>query len=103
MPPLEALKALRSLMVTLKIGRGARKSRSLKLSDISRAHFYGESKRRVFVTLPEGDEEEGCCTLLKRTMYGTQDASNIWCETWIKHLNKADIVEGKANLSLIHI
>ena len=41
MPPLEALKALCSLMVTLKVGRHSRKSYSLKLFDISRPHFYG--------------------------------------------------------------
>lgn len=77
MPPLEALKLLCSLMVTLRVSRGGGKL-SLKLTDISRAHFYGRAVRRIFVTLPEGDESPGFCGLLNRTMYGTRDASATW-------------------------
>ena len=72
MPPLEAVKVLCSLFVTLKVSRVRRKRYSLRLFDISRAHFYGEAQRRVFATLPVGDQEEGKCALLKLTMHGTQ-------------------------------
>ena len=46
--------------------------------DVSRAHFYGVARRRVFTTVPEGREEEGYCALLRRTMYGTEDAAAVW-------------------------
>ncbi len=36
--------------------------------DISRAHFYGEARRRVFTILPE------VCAMLQKTMYDTEDA-----------------------------
>ena len=77
MPPLEALKLLLSLMVTLKKSRNGGVLK-LRLLDISRAHFYGNAERRVFVTLPEGDKLEGHCGLLLKSMYGTRDAANIW-------------------------
>ena len=77
MPPLEALKLLLSLMVTLKKSRKGGDLK-LRLLDISRAHFYGNAERRVFVTLPEGDKLEGHCGLLLKSMYGTRDAANIW-------------------------
>ena len=61
MPPLlEALKLMCSLLVTSRASRSGG-AMALKLTDISRAHFYGISSRRIFVTLPEGDEEEGKC------------------------------------------
>ena len=53
MPPLEALKALCSLMVTQKVSKRGNPLQ-LKILDISRAHFYGVSRRRVFANLPEG-------------------------------------------------
>ena len=41
--------------------------------DISRAHFYGKSKRRVFVDLVDEDKAKygaDKCGLLLKTMYG---------------------------------
>ena len=67
------------------------KKYKLALIDISRAHFYGASKRRVFCTLPEGQEQPGKCALLKRTMYGTLDAANIWQETYTEWLKECGI------------
>ena len=95
MPPLEALKMLCSLMVPLKTTRRGGKL-SLKLTDISRAHFYGKAGRRVFVNLPEGDEEEGKCALLLRTMYGTRDASAVWQRDYTQLLNEKKFKAGKA-------
>ena len=67
MPPLEVLKLLVSLLVSKK--RTARGGvLKLGLYDISRAHFYGVAKRRVFVCLPEEESKPGKCALLKRTM-----------------------------------
>jgi hypothetical protein len=64
MPPLESLKVLCALMVSKRTSKRNRPYKMM-LIDISRAHFYGESKRRVFCTLPEGSEQEGACALLK--------------------------------------
>ena len=32
----------------------------------------------IYVTLPEGDDEEGKRALLLKTMYRTQDTSHVW-------------------------
>ena len=85
MPPLEALK----LMMSILVGRG-RTTRGgvlkMGLYDISRAHFYGVAKRRVFVALPEEEAKPGKCALLLRTMYGTRDASATWQDDYLEHL-----------------
>ena len=102
MPPLEALKLLCSMLVTLKVSKSRRKPLKLKLFDISRAHFYGEARRRVFVTLPEGDEEEGCCGLLQRSMYGTQDASSIWQSEYSSLLVEGGFKTGVASSAVFY-
>lgn len=95
MPPLEALKVLCSLMTSMKVSR-AGSPLLLKLIDISRAHFYGESKRNVYTNLPEGDEQPGKCAKLVRSMYGTQDASSIWQETYSRLVQEHGIEIGRA-------
>ena len=90
MPPLEALKVLLSLMASKQFSTRGKRYK-LGLIDISRAHFYGQSKRRVYCTLPEGEEQAGKCALLKRTMYGTLDAANIWQETYVEILKEHNI------------
>ena len=55
MPPVEGLKALVSHMQTEKRDdRG--QSLELLVLDVSRAHFYGASRRKVYTTLPGGYE-----------------------------------------------
>ena len=95
MPPLEALKALCSLMVTQKVSKRGNPLQ-LKILDISRAHFYGVSRRRVFTNLPEGSEQPGKCALLVKSMYGTLDAASIWQQTYSEILQKHNIRQGKA-------
>ena len=58
MPPLEAVKILCSELATRKTSKKGRDLR-MALYDISRAHFYGEAQREIYVTLPPGDEQEG--------------------------------------------
>ena len=50
----------------------------MKLYDVSRAHFYREAQRDVYVELPPEMSEEGKCAKLLKSMYGTQDAAHIW-------------------------
>eukprot|EP00435_Cladocopium_sp_Y103_P036481 s3436_g9.t1 len=86
MPPLEALKLLCSLLVTLRVSR-----RGGKL-----AHFYGRAARRIFVTLPECDESPGYCRLLNKTMYGTRDASATWQRDYTELLETHEFTVGQA-------
>ena len=95
MPPLEALKVLCSLMTTLKVSSKGKKLH-MRLIDISRAHFYGESRRDVYTNLPEGEEQPGKCAKLVRTMYGTQDASSVWQETYTSLLREHGVQNGTA-------
>ena len=95
MPPLEAAKILCSLLASKRTSKSG-KLLKLALYDISRAHFYGESQRSVYVTLPEGDESEGKCALLHKTMYGTQDASHVWQEHYSRKLIEKGFVQGQA-------
>ena len=95
MPPLEAVKILCSELATRKTSKKGRDLR-MALYDISRAHFYGEAQREIYVTLPPGDEQEGFCAILKKTMYGTQDASHVWQQDYSNHLIKNSFKQGQA-------
>ena len=67
MPPVEAAKILRSLLAskrTSKVVLASLLASLLALYDISRAHFFSESQRAVYVTLPEGDQADNMCALL---------------------------------------
>ena len=46
------------------------------LADVSRAHFYADSQREVYVELPA--EAGGGYARLVRTFYGTRDAPALW-------------------------
>ena len=78
MPPLEALELLRSLKVSMKTSR---RGNPLKL-----AHFMPKARGELYVELPDVDpmKQKGFVGLLLRSMYGTQDALNLWQEdyTW---------------------
>ncbi len=102
MPPLEGVKMLCSMLTTFQVNRRARRPLKLKLYDISRAHLYGEAQRNIFVTLPEGDEQEGFCGRLLKSLYGTQDASAIWQEDYTKLLLEHGFVRGSANASTFY-
>ena len=80
MPPLEAVKVLVSIMMSVSLSN---KGKSLKLRhyDISRAHFQGTGQRLIYIKLPAEDRQkcgEDKVGRLIKSMYGTQDASHIW-------------------------
>ena len=95
MPPLESLKLLLSLMVTLRRSKSGN-ALKVRLLDISRAHFYGEAERDIFVQLPEGDRQEGFCGKLVKSMYGTRDASAIWQRSYTELLIRAGFAKNQA-------
>ena len=97
-PPLEALR----LMVVL-AARGhpkTRRPRQMLLLDVSRAHWYPDAVRNVFVKLPPEDpraHEPGLCGKLQRSMYGTLDAAQRWAEHYTRILVEAGFVKGAAS------
>ena len=99
MPPVEGLKALISHMQTEQVNSKGEDLEMMVL-DISRAHFYGEARRRVFTTLPEGYQESGQCALLLKTMYGTEDAASVWQDTWSDHVRSDGVRIGQASPAL---
>ena len=56
----------------------------LLVIDVRRAYFYAKVRRRVYIELPEGDgggPGSRQCGLLRKSLYGTLDASqNCECE-----------------------
>ena len=103
MPPLEALKLLCSLKVSMKTSR---KGNPLKLAhfDISRAHFMPKARRELYVELPDEDpmKQKGFVGLLLRSMYGTQDASNLWQEDYTETLAQRGYTPGRSNPAMFH-
>ena len=70
-PPLEAMRLLCSLWATKQRSVHGGKLK-LGLWDISRAHFYGTPKRKIYIEIPSEDpESEGgtMCGLLQKSMY----------------------------------
>ena len=80
MPPLEAVKVLVSMMMSVSLlNKG--KPLQLRHHDISRAHFQGTAQRLIYIRLPAEDRpkygEDKVGRWIK-SMYGTQNASHIW-------------------------
>ena len=98
-PPLEAVRLLCSLMITL--GRSPR-GLPLKLGfwDISRAHQYGTATRELFIKMPA--EDGGGCARLLRSLYGTQDAASTWQGDWTDQLGQDGWTAGLASPAVIY-
>ena len=76
-PPLEALKAILSLVAENSSGQ------SLLHVDVSRAYFHAKARRTVLVEVPEEDLGDGeqhgeFVWVLEKSMYGTRDAARNW-------------------------
>ena len=101
MPPLEALKLQASLMVSRKYSKRGRRLK-IAVFDISRDHMYGVAQRKVYVQLPEGDQEPGTVGLLNKSLYGTQDASHIWQSDYAGHIcsEKGGYKQGLSNTAV---
>ena len=64
--------------------------------DISRAFFHAEALRKVYITLPEEDSEEGMCGLLLKSLYGTRDAAQNWGDTYMNWMIHIGFERGKS-------
>ena len=90
-PPVESVYALMSSFMTRKSQNEERKY--MAAWDVSRAHFMGKAARDLYVILPDEDrvhpEDEGpMMGKLLRSMYGTQDASQIFQKDYQELLKK---------------
>ena len=94
-PPLDTLRAVVAKAAERRNARG--QSLFLQLIDISRAHFYAEAVRDVYIQLPRGDPRHGeadLCGKLRRTMYGTLDAAEQWAIHYTSVLTRAGFRQG---------
>ena len=82
-PPLWTMRAIISDAATsLKKG--------LLILDVGNAFFYGKARRKLYIELPPEDPQStrGKVGILKRALYGTRDAPQIWQD----HVN--DVLRG---------
>ena len=97
-PPLEALRLLVALAA-----RGsskAKRARRILLLDVSRAHWYPDATREVYIRVPPEDPRSGepdVCGRLKRSMYGTLDAAQRWADHYTKILVDNGFMKGTAS------
>ena len=99
MPPIEGLKCLIGHMMTEQKNPDG-EDLCMAVWDVSRAHLYGIAERTLYTNLPEELDEVGYVAKLLKTMYGTQDASHIWGETWVPLLQDNGIQVGTSNRTL---
>ncbi len=106
MPPLEAFMIILSLFMSWsRLGHKYKSQYKIGIFDISKAHFYGVARRRVFVDLVEEDKAHFGADksgLLLKTIYGTQDASNIWQDDYTELLSSGGYRCGASNAAVFH-
>ena len=54
------------------------KGMKLDFADVRRAYFHAPSIRKVYIQLPEEDNQPGMVGLLQKSTYGTRDAAQNW-------------------------
>ena len=88
-PPLESLKYVISRCASTQ--HRQRPHRILSV-DVSRAYFYAESIRPVFIQIPAEDrmpEDEGMVGRLNLSLYGTRDAAQTWAVEYTRTIRAA--------------
>ena len=92
-PPLETLRVLLCVACQEDVFRVEDPS-LISISDVSRAHFYADAVRDVYVRLPDEDpkaKQPGVCGNLRKTMYGSLDAAQRWGEHYAQVLETGGI------------
>ena len=100
-PPLEALRAVISRAATVtKDGE----EREVMINDVSRAYFYAEATRCMFIELPQEDPfyDENMLGRLRLCLYGTRDAALNWQQTLSNHLEEAGFKRGIGHPSVFY-
>ena len=79
-PPLETLRVLLGVACQEDVFQ-VEDTMLITIADVSRAHFYADAVRDVYVRLPSEDpktKQPGVCGKLRKTMYGSLDAAQRW-------------------------
>ena len=79
-PPLEALRCIVSRAATFDSNGQARE---LMINDVSRAYFYAEATRCMYIEIPPEDRlfDPNMLGRLRLCLYGTRDAALNWQQT----------------------
>merc|ERR1711884_189382 len=96
-PPLESLRYIVSRCAS---AQNRRRPHRILSIDVSRAYFYAESIRPVFIQIPEEDRlpgDEGLVGRLNLSLYGTRDAAQNWSVEYTRTLRAAGFEPGKAS------
>lgn len=100
-PPLEAMRVLLSDAATVDNFEHEEKNmrRDIMINDVSRAYFYAQASRALFIKLPQEDEDaqQGQVGRLNVCLYGTRDAAKGWQQTLTKHLLDIGYVRGRGH------
>ena len=98
-PPLETLRFLISVAFQEDVFR----VEDLFLNtpaDVSRAHFYADAVRDVYVRLPDEDpkaKQPGVCGKLRKTMCGSLGAAQLWREHYAQVLEAGGFSQSVAS------
>ena len=78
--------------------------REIMINDVSRACFYAEATRCVYIELPREDPHYDPAMLgrLRLCLYGTRDAALNWQQTLSDHLVEAGFKRGIGHPSVFH-
>ena len=97
--PLEALRCIVSRAATLDVNGCPRE---LMRHDVSRAYFYAEAARCMYIEIPLEDPLYDLSMLgkLRLCLYGTRDAALNWQQTLSEHLIEADFKRGVGHPSV---
>ena len=94
-PPLEAKKPLFSWAVTKGIGYTDRR-KSENFVDVRRAYFQAPSNRKVYIRLPQEDNQPGMVGILQKSTYGTRDAAQNWGAECTRFIESIGFKKGMA-------
>ena len=88
-----------SFAVTEGIGyQQGKQNEGMKLDfiNIRRAYHHAVARRKLYIKLPEGDQEEGMCGILYKSLEGTRDAAQNWEYTYSNFMINIGFERGKA-------
>ena len=69
----------------------------LDFIDIHRAYYHAVARRKIYIKLPEGDQEEGMCGILFKSLEGIRDAAQNWEHTYSEFMTSIGFVRGDAS------
>ena len=102
-PPLETLRILLSVACQENVFR-VEDPFLISIADVSRAHFYADSVRDVYVRLPDEDPkptQPGVCGTLRKTLYGSLHAAQRWREQYAQVLETGGSSHGPNRTAIL--